>query len=183
MNPSRRTTIVTRDAGTRGRSAFTIFELMVTISIIAIIAVAVMPAVRSDDRLRVMAAASVLRSDIQAAQVMTIANPAAPVVVVFNAPKSMYWLAFASTPDTPLTREENGSPYFVVLGQGRGSAAANVQMQTANLNAETITFNPQGGLTGQVAPPSITLTAGPESIRLEITPMTGSMVEVANPAG
>ena len=52
-----------------------------------------MPAFQEDNRLRLTAASAILASDIEYAQVLNIAHPDEPVVVVFDADGATYWLA------------------------------------------------------------------------------------------
>src|SRR5688572_18314175 len=83
--------------------AFTLLEMLVTMVIAATVAAIVAPMFSDDSRLRVMAASSIVASDIELAQVMTISRPDKPVVVSFDADGATYWLAYASSPGTALT--------------------------------------------------------------------------------
>jgi prepilin-type N-terminal cleavage/methylation domain-containing protein len=156
---------------------FTLFEMLVTISIIAIVVVAVAPRSGNNARLRVMAASTIITSDLELAQVMTIAHPDRPVVVRFEPSKEQYWLAYADAPDTPITREETGEDYIVTLGQGRASSAAGVDIIVHNAPDKTITYNAQGGLENFIADIRIKLTLDGEQINLDLSPATGRVTE------
>ncbi len=78
-------------AGSHSSRGFTLIELLMTMTIIAVLAAVVLPKFTDSGRLRVSAASSVLTSDIQLAQVMTISHPDRPVVVYFET-KRQNWL-------------------------------------------------------------------------------------------
>lgn len=156
---------------------FTLFELLVTLTLIAIVAGLVIPMIGDNDRLRLMAAASVMTSDIELAQVMTIADPDQPVIVRFDPDNNRYWLALADTPDTPIPREDTGADYLVVLGQGRAGSATGVTFTVSGMTADTLVFGAQGGLTDFTATPAITLASGDDTIELSITASTGTIVQ------
>ena len=160
------------------RGGFTLIEMLVTITIIAVVAAIVAPVFSDDDRLHAMAAASVLSSDIELAQVMTISYPQDPVVVRFDAPNRTYWLAYAATPETPLSREDTAEPYLVTFGEGRASTAFGAQIALDGVASDTLKFNAQGGLVDFTASPLIELTRGESAITLAIAPTTGTITEM-----
>lgn len=160
------------------KTAFTLLEMLVALTLMAALAAVVAPMFSDDSRLRVMAAASILASDIELAQVMTIAHPEQPVCVRFNPDKATYWLAYASAPDTPIVREDNGEIYEVMLGAGRARSAAGVSIAVANMTSNTITFAPHGGLNDFTSSPQITLTDGLRGIQLTVSANTGSVDEL-----
>jgi prepilin-type N-terminal cleavage/methylation domain-containing protein len=160
------------------RRAFTLVEMLVTITIIAIVASVVAPMFSSDDRLHVMAASSVLSSDIELAQVMTISYPQDPVIVKFDPANRKYWLAYAATPNTPITREESNEPYVVVMGEGRASTAQGTALALDSVINNTLQFNAQGGLTNFNTQPLIEMTRGDAAITLSLAPTTGTVTEI-----
>jgi prepilin-type N-terminal cleavage/methylation domain-containing protein len=161
------------------RRAFTLFELMVVVTLMAIVASAVLPMAMKDTTLRLTAAALVLRSDIELAQVMSISYPSDPVIVVFDLDNEKYWLAFAESPETPLPRSDTGEPYEVVLGEGRASSALGVHVSIENLADDSIAFDAQGALVDFTTTPMITLSLDGEWITLTISPMTGTINETS----
>ncbi len=162
--------------GLRAR-AFTLLEIMVVVTIMAVVASVILPLAMKDTGLRLTAAAVVLRSDIELAQVMSVSYPNDPVVVVFDVEEGKYWLAFADDPGTPIYRADNGEPYEVVLGYGRTSSALGVELELTDVGDNTIEFDAQGALVDFTATPQITLNLDDESITLTISPTTGSITE------
>jgi prepilin-type N-terminal cleavage/methylation domain-containing protein len=157
--------------------AFTLLEMLITITILAVIAVAVTPLFSDDNRLRLIAASSVISSDIELAQVMTISYPDQPVMVRFDAGKQMYWLAYDWDPETPIVRETTGEPYVVVIGRGRASTAQDVAVTIADMTDHTIAFAGSGGLADFTTTPKIELGRNGAAITLVISPNTGSITE------
>ena len=102
---------------------FTLIDLMVTLTIIAVMAAVLIPRMDDGGRLSLMAGARLLASDIEMAQIMTISNPTDPIVVKFEPTLGTYWLAPASDPDNPILRPGATQLYKVVFGQGRGRTA------------------------------------------------------------
>ncbi len=167
------------------RRGFTLIELLMTMTIIAVLAALVLPKFGDDYRLRVFAATRVLTSDIELAQVMTIAHPDQPVIVWFDS-KFTYWLAYADSPETPIPRADNGRPYVVELGKGRMAAAAGSTVMHIHFNnGNTLRFNAQGGLEDFNSQPDLYIHVkdknGAEQLRitLNIAPTTGTITEVA----
>ncbi len=95
---------------------FTFVELMITVAILAIAAMVALPALRPDDPLKVIGAATMLASDLEYAQSATLSNPSDPTIVQFAEAQPRYWLALQSDPATPILRA-NGKPYEVHFGQ------------------------------------------------------------------
>src|SRR5687768_8139513 len=106
-------------------SAFTLVEMLVTVAVLALVAASVAPMFSDDRNLRVVAAARILSSDIEFAQVLTISKPEEPVVVRFDPANNTYWLAYAYDTETPMPRPDGGEPYLVELGTGRARSAIN----------------------------------------------------------
>ncbi len=175
-------------AGTQSRRGFTRIELMMTMTIIAVLAAIVLPKFGNDYRLRMFAATRVLTSDIELAQVMTISHPDRPVVVYFDT-TTKYWLAYADSPETPIPRADTGRPYVVQLCTGRMAAAAGptvMHIHFTNVYGDkTLRFNAQGGLVDFNPPPQLYIHVkdqnGAEKLRvtLDISPTTGTITEIA----
>jgi prepilin-type N-terminal cleavage/methylation domain-containing protein len=158
---------------------FTLIDLLVTVSIIAVVAAIVVPSMGDDKSLRLMAAAKVMTSDIELAQVMTIAFPDDPIVVRFDPGNDQYWLARPADPDTPIIRADSSKPYLVVIGQHRASSAAGVTYAVVDADANTLAFNALGGVVDMTAAPSVTLSLGDRWIRLDVASTTGTITEAA----
>jgi prepilin-type N-terminal cleavage/methylation domain-containing protein len=158
-------------------SGFTLLEMLITITILAVVASVVTPMFSDDNRLRLLAASSVIASDIELAQVMTISYPDQPVVVRFDASKQMYWLAYTLDPETPILRENTGEPYVVVIGQGRASSAQHVGLTIADMTNDGLEFAASGGLAYFTAAPKIELSRNGAALTLTISQNTGSITE------
>lgn len=161
----------------RSRRAFTFIELMVTVTIIAIISVMVMPLLGNDDRAKLMAATQLIMSDIENAQVLTIALPEDPIIVRLDPANNRYWLAPADDPETPILHESTGQPYLVTFGQGRALVADGVVFTVASCPNNKIEFDANGALVDFTAAPTITITCGDETVEVFVAPTTGTVFE------
>jgi len=159
------------------RRGFTLMELMMTITIIIVAGALVLPKLSDDTQLRLVAAASILTSDIELAQVMTISHPGDPVVVQFDPEQEHYWLAYADDIDTPIPRPDNGRPYLIVFGQDRARSAAGVSLRLTEVTDNTLAFDAQGGVADISARPVIRLRLGTRFIDLQIAPTTGTITQ------
>ncbi len=160
------------------RRGFTLVELMMTITIIIVAGALVMPKLSDNKQLRLVAAASILTSDIELAQVMTISHPADAVVVRFDPANDQYWLAYADVPDTPIPRSDNGRPYLIVFGQDRARSAVGVSVSLTEVSNNTLAFDAQGGVADIPAQPVIRLSLGTRFIDLQIASTTGTITQL-----
>ena len=160
------------------RCGFTLIELMMTITIIIVAGALVLPKLSDDTQLRLVAAAGILTSDIELAQVMTISHPADAVVVRFDPDNDQYWLAYADVPDTPIPRSDNGRPYLIVFGQERARSAVGVSLSLTEVSNNTLAFDAQGGVADISAQPVIRLSLGTRFIDLQIASTTGTITQV-----
>ena len=149
-------------------------EVLVTITIIAVIATIIAPTLNDDSGLRLMAASAILTSDIELAQVMTVSRPDEAVVVRLDPDQNRYWLAYGNTPDTPIF-----PPGVTTFGQGRALTAVGVVMSATGVTDNTIEFNAQGGLTDFSVDPVIRLSLNGRFFDLELSATTGSITETS----
>jgi prepilin-type N-terminal cleavage/methylation domain-containing protein len=156
---------------------FTIVELLVTLTVIATLSVLIIPTFQDDAQLRVMAAASLLASDIEYAQVLSVSQPDDPVVVQFDTANATYWLAYADAPEEPLIRPDTGDPYLVEFGAGRGEPALDVSIWLIDLPDDRLSFDSNGGLVDFNTEPRIILGQGEHYRTLSIAATTGSLTE------
>lgn len=164
-------------AATQSRRGFTYIELMVTLTIIAVLTMVVLPSFRDNDRMRLMAGSQLLIADIETAQVMTIAVPDDPVVVRLDPDNNRYWLAYADDPETPITHASSGDPYLVTFGEGRASTASGVVLAVKDCPQNTIIFDSNGGLVDFTIAPTLTVSLGDDSIEIMVAPTTGTIFE------
>jgi len=155
--------------------AFTLLELLIVIAIVAMTAALALPSLTNDSRLRVMAAADLMSSDIEFAQAMSVGDPANPMAVRLDPDSDTYWVALAAEPETPITRDDTGEPYIVTLGEGRAAPAAGVTFTLSNLSSQIIEFDAYGTVSGDGSNPVIQLSMGGETITLTVSAATGSI--------
>ena len=156
----------------------TLIDLMMTITIIIVAGVLVTPKLSDDARLRLVAAAGLVTSDIEMAQVMTISHPADPVIVSFDPPNDRYWLAYADAPGVPIRRSDNGRPYLVTFGQDRARGAAGVSLNLTDVAGNVLGFDAQGGIADISAQPVVRVLLGSSFIDLRIAPTPGTITQV-----
>ncbi len=156
---------------------FTLIELVVVLVIVASVAAMVLPHINDDRVLRLVAASTVVESDLDFVQVMNIAYPETPAVMRFDTANNTYWVAYADDPDLPIIRPDTGEPYVVTMGVGRAEGAAGVDLFIFGATSDTIAYNAQGGLIEINDAPRITLTLGGLSVDIDVAAMTGSITE------
>ena len=161
------------------QTGFTLFDLMVTMTIIVVMAAVILPNLKDDAQIRLIAGSRLLSSDLEMAQIMTISNPEQPIVVRFEPSVGRYWLAEADDADTPIKRPGSTGDYFVEFGKGDARSASGVFLGVAGVSNDTIAFSAQGGIEDFTATPEITLLQGTHWIKLSISPMTGTISETA----
>ena len=152
---------------------------MVTLTIIAVMATLLIPKLQDQGRLRLIAGSRLLSSDIEMAQIMTISNPAGPIVIKFQPVTGTYWLASAADPDTPILRPGAVQQYRVEFGEGRGRTASGVTFGLTGVPNDILSFNEQGGMTDPTIQPEIKLIHESRWIKLSISTTTGSITETA----
>lgn len=152
-----------------GRRGFALIDLLVAVTLVVMITSLALPYLRDDSGLRLVAAAEILTSDIELAQIMTMSNPADPVLVRIDVGTGHYWLANLSSPNLPIIRPGTTEPYEVFFGQARARQARDVTLEP---NADTIQFNELGALD---APASISLRHGTRTLRLDVMSNTGTI--------
>lgn len=163
------------------RAGFTLIEMLVSLAVIAGLSVLIIPSFQDDSQLRVMAAAAVLASDIEFAQVQSISQPDDPVIVQFDVDNNRYWLAYADDPGSPLLRPDTGAPYLVEFGVGRGRAAQDVAIALLDMENDRLTFDANGALDDFTAQPQIILARDGRFLTLSIAATTGTITESDGP--
>jgi len=162
------------------RHAFSLIDLLMTMTVLAIVTAIAIPALKDNHRLRIRGASAIIASDIEFAQSNSIAFPNDPVMIVFDPGTASYHLALASDPDTPLNRPDTGEPYVVALGSGRARVAESVTFTLAGVTDNRIAFSPHGGMESFTSTPRISLSHpnyNDARLRLTIDPMTGTITE------
>lgn len=161
------------------RRGVLLIDLAITLAIIGIVLLAVVPVVRPEEHVKLIAASSILAADIEYAQSATLANPGDPTVVRFDAEGARYWLALQSDPETPIMRPDSNDPYDVTFGAGDHDDLWGLTVSLANVADSTITFDAFGRVT-QADDPAILLSGEAGDIRVRVRASTGS-VWIENP--
>lgn len=152
---------------------FTFVELMITVALLAIAAMVALPALRPDDPLKVIGAATMLASDIEFAQSATLASPSDPTIVRFADKQPRYWLALESDPSTPILRP-NGKPYEVHFGADGAQYLAGLQVELEGDPGGDITFDAFGRLS-QTQDARVVVGNPTGSLVVTVTSSTGSV--------
>ena len=159
----------------RKRTGFSMLELVVTISILAMIVMAAVPMMGDTDSVRVQATADRLASDLELAQLMNISNPAEPCLLRLDEARGSWWIASVSQPETPLLDPTNGDPYLVSLGSDSMVFAEGVRFQVDGTSGRDIRWDASGSMLDPSDRPSIIFQRGDASVELSIGPTTGSI--------
>ncbi len=121
------------------RRGVLLLDMMVAMAIIGVVALAVVPSVRSEGPLKLVAGSTMLSADIEYALSRTLASPGDPTVVVFEPDGSGYSLALLSEPLTPIT-DPDGEPWVRTFGVGVAS-----QLDGCTLTRYELPSLPDGG--------------------------------------
>lgn len=125
-----------------------VLDLLVAISIMAIVMVIVIPSSSATEPVRLVGAATTLVADVEFAQSATLAAPGDPTIVRFDEVAGRYWLALESAPETPIERPgSNGDPYERVYGGEVGEVFEGVSFDLPD-GVDTLEFDSFGRLIG-----------------------------------
>lgn len=162
----------------RGRGGFTLVEMMIIATIVAIIATLAVPMMSSPQSTKLRSAATLLVADLEYAQSRTIANGDSPCVVVINS-STTYTIATAATPLVGITSPIDKQPYVTTFGTGRATALQGVTISAWSLGGDNkIGFGPYGQL-DQTANATITLACNGNTLTITLDATTG-MASVGN---
>jgi len=156
----------------RGRGGFTLIEMMIIATIVAIIATLAVPMMSSQESTKLRSAASLVVADLEYAQAQTIANSDSPCVVVLNS-ASTYTIATTATPLVGITNPIDKQPYVTTFGTGRASALQGVTLSAWSLDGDNkIGFGAYGQL-DQTANATITLACNGNTLTITLDATTG----------
>ncbi|GAB4552714.1 MAG: hypothetical protein Tsb0013_15080 [Phycisphaerales bacterium] len=123
----------------RTRRAILLIDLLVAMAIIGVVLLGVVPMLRSDAPLQLVAGSTMLAADIEYAQSRTLASPSDPTVVAFRDDGTGYWLARLSDPLVPIA-DPDGEAWDRVFGDGVAA-----QLGGCSLTAHNLTRLPDDG--------------------------------------
>lgn len=156
----------------RRHRAFTLLDLLLTVAIIAILATVAVPALRPNDSLKLISAATILTADIEFAQSATLEDPANPTIVRVDSDKPGYWLALASDPETPIQRPMGGA-YEVTFGEGANDFLDNLGLKLDG-PADSVVFDGFGRL-NQPDDVTVVLSSPTGELAVRVAATTGSV--------
>lgn len=154
-----------------GRSAFTLIELMIVVVIAAILMVAALPDADSAAKEEGDHAAKRFEADVYYARSLCIARPDDPVVLKLDGLYNRYWMAKASSPDTPITHPQTGDPYVVQFGPGGDRGLNQVRMVACDFDGDLVLGFDSQGSTDQDTPAILQLTSGGADYEVAVDPV------------
>lgn len=171
-----------RDAGHRrhgrGRSGFTLVELLIVIVLLAIAAGLALPMLGDSKQLQLREAARLLAADIEFARNESIAHGGDTRLMKFDTNNNLYWIAPASTPDTPITDVVRQEPFLVAFGAGRASSLSLVTIQSISLGGDDELGFDAYGSPDQSTTARVTLAAGAATLIVRVAPGSGEVTIV-----
>jgi prepilin-type N-terminal cleavage/methylation domain-containing protein len=130
---------------------YTLFEVVLTVMIIGIIALVAVPVISSTTAAPgLKTAANMLMSDVEYVESASISTPQAMRVLRIDLATNRYWVAAASSSETPIASPADGQSYLNDFATGRSGRLSGVTirsvtgMGTAGQTSFTITFNAYG---------------------------------------
>lgn len=129
----------------RGRGVVLI-DVVMMLAVLGIVVLAVIPGAHPGESMRLVAASTVLASDVEFAQSATLARPADPTIVRFDSEGGRYWLALASDPETPILRPDGVEAYEVEFGFGAYRDLWGIALDVQGMDDETLMFDAMGRL-------------------------------------
>ncbi|TVQ29960.1 MAG: hypothetical protein EA376_14350 [Phycisphaeraceae bacterium] len=155
--------------------AFTLVDMMVAITIMAIVIAVAMPTLSPDEGSRLIGGARMLASDLEYAQSVSLANPADVALVRFREDGDGYWLARESDPETPMLRPGfSEEAYEIIFGEGRAALLHDMTISLDGVTDNTLTFDAFARLT-TLDDAVITLQAPTRSVDVTVSSSTGSV--------
>lgn len=130
----------------RNQPGFTLIELMIAVAILAVAVGLIIPSLGPNERSRLLSAANLIASEIELAQSLSIATPDERVILKFDlaAPAGVtWWIAPASSPDTPINRPYSTTPHVTTLGLGDAADLGGIAVTLIG-TADTIGFEEFG---------------------------------------
>jgi len=151
---------------------FTFIELLISLSIIAVIATLAIPLLGDKDAMNVTTTKQLLVSDIELAQVMAISHPEDQIGLVIQ---DWGWhIASLDDPNTPLDDTITGDPLVLQFGIGSAASISDVQLVTNAIN-NTIEFDQTGGLVDISQETEVEIVCQEDRIVVLINPTTGNI--------
>lgn len=161
-----------RTGAKTARRGFTLFELVLTTLVLAILAglAFTYTDLRTD---RARAAAERLIADIDYARSEAIARPDVGCVLRFAASPQSYWLARRATPTTPISHPLTKGEYRVVFGSDAQPELKDVRIASMSLGGDGVIEFDALGAPDQSTAATVTVACGRNGYVVTIEPNTG----------
>ena len=154
------------------RRGFTFIELMVSVAIMAIVAVLLVPLGADTDQGRATAAVRLLASDLEHAQMLALSRPDVRVALHIDDDGGGWTIVDADDISVPLMDQfdegHNGRTLRVRLGEGRATVAASTLVSPAG---HLLVFTPLGGL--EAVAPTLKALSNTATAHVQINTDTG----------
>lgn len=157
----------------RTHHGFTIIELLLSISILAILVTLAAPMFGDNDALQLDVTKRLLMSDLEYTQILAIANPDDEIALVLSSEGDGWIIASTSSPTVPLEDSITGEALHTSLQDG-SFETSNVTIQCNDID-RMIVFDPNGGLTDFTQETSFVLACGDSTTEIVVSPTTGSI--------
>lgn len=159
------------------RPGFTFVELLVTMSIMVLLAMLTLPLALTGDQGRADATARILAGDLEHAQVLALSRPDLRVALLIDADGTGWSIVDADNPDTPLIDQLDdahaGRSLRTVLGEGRAAVSADVLVTPSG---QLLVFTSLGGL--EVRAPQLQAAMGEATATLLVDADTGFAMRI-----
>jgi prepilin-type N-terminal cleavage/methylation domain-containing protein len=158
----------------RNHRGFTLIELVLSIGIMAMLAILAAPMFGSNEALQLDVTRRLLISDLEYSQILAITNPEDAVALVIDDSGDGWHIATISNPEVPLNDSITGEPLVTILGEGSATAASAITI-VSNTSNNMIAFDQNGGLVDFTQVAEITLQIENVTSVIQISPTTGSI--------
>lgn len=152
------------------RRGYTLIELAMVAVVAAILAVFVFSDSDSSAKQEAHSASLCFESDVQYARTLSIAQPDDPVVIKVDAVNNKYWLARASSPDTPILHPQKNQPYVMQFGAAGPAGYKSVQIYATDFGGDQVLQFDATGSIDQQTPAVFQLTSGGAEYEVSVAP-------------
>ncbi|MEE2906949.1 MAG: prepilin-type N-terminal cleavage/methylation domain-containing protein [Planctomycetota bacterium] len=152
---------------------FTLMEMLLVVMVMSMLALFAIPMIRDGRPAAVHAAATMLRSDLERAQIMALAHPDQRIGLKFDTDGGGWHLVDADKPSIVLQDEFSGQPISLRMGTGRGQVAHGVQLDPTGLEQDLLVFDALGGLEVPGPPTLLRLRNDDHTAAVQISASTG----------
>ncbi|MDP7006249.1 MAG: prepilin-type N-terminal cleavage/methylation domain-containing protein [Phycisphaerales bacterium] len=158
----------------RKQLGFTLVELLLSITILAMLATLAAPLLGNTELFQLDVVNRLLVSDIEHAQILAITHPEDEIALIIEEDGNGWRICSLSDITTPLEDSITGEPLALQFGLGPAASAPDVLITTDATN-NIIAFDQNGGLSDFTQAIKVTLYCGENNFAVYISPTTGSI--------